>query len=121
MNRYIEKKLYWMLHAPQARRQMVEARETHRDSLVYRMQDAAVKPVIETIISSEMNMSLNLDSPGIQQAMDLELVTFDTNKGLTVSNPIYTEILTRVVSSSMQIRPPQQTEESPLERTYHVE
>jgi hypothetical protein len=53
-----------------------------------------------------MNMGLNLDSQGVQQAMDLGLVTYDTNKGLTISNPIYTEILTRVVNSSMQIMMP---------------
>jgi hypothetical protein len=93
-------------HVIEARQQMVEARETHLDSLVYRMQDAAVKPVVETIISGEMNMELNLDSPGVQQAMDLGLVTFDTNRGLTISNPVYTEILTRVVNSAMQIMMP---------------
>jgi hypothetical protein len=93
-------------HIVEARRQMIEARETHLDSLVYRMQDAAVKPVVETIISGETNMDLNLDSPGVQQAMDLGLVTFDTNKGLSISNPIYTEILTRVVNSAMQIMMP---------------
>ncbi|MDR0757687.1 MAG: AAA-like domain-containing protein [Tannerella sp.] len=93
-------------HVTEARQQMVEARETHLDSLVYRMQDAAVKPVIETVISGEMNMDLNLDSPGVQQAMDLGLVTYDTEKGLTISNPVYTEILTRVVNSSMQIMMP---------------
>jgi hypothetical protein len=93
-------------HVVEARQQMVEARETHLDSLVYRMQDAAVKPVVETVISGEMNMDLNLDNPGVQQAMDLGLVTYDTEKGLTISNPIYTEILTRVVNSSMQIMMP---------------
>ncbi|MDR2384966.1 MAG: AAA-like domain-containing protein, partial [Tannerella sp.] len=93
-------------HVVEARQQMVEARETHLDSLVYRMQDEAVKPVVEAVISGEMNMRLNLDSPGVQQAMDLGLVTYDTNKGLTISNPIYTEILTRVVNSSMQIMMP---------------
>ncbi|MDR0681066.1 MAG: AAA-like domain-containing protein, partial [Dysgonamonadaceae bacterium] len=93
-------------HVVEARQQMVEARETHLDSLVYRMQDAEVKPVVETVISGEMNMALNLDSPGVQQAMDLGLVTYDTEKGLTISNPIYTEILTRVVNSAMQIMMP---------------
>ncbi|MDR1223953.1 MAG: hypothetical protein LBL07_13910 [Tannerella sp.] len=93
-------------HIIEACRQMIDARETHLDLLVYRMQDAAVKPVVETIISGEMNMDLNLDSPGVQQAMDLGLVMFDTEKGLTISNPIYTEILTRVVNSSMQIMMP---------------
>ncbi|MDR3184329.1 MAG: PD-(D/E)XK nuclease domain-containing protein [Prevotellaceae bacterium] len=93
-------------HIVEARRQMIEARETHLDSLVYRMQDAAVKPVVETVISGETNMDLNLDSPGVQQAMDLGLLTFDANKGLSISNPIYTEILTRVVNSSMQIMMP---------------
>jgi hypothetical protein len=93
-------------HVVEAREQMVEARETHLDSLVYRMQDAAVKPVVEAVISGEMDMNLNLDSPGVQQAMDLGLVTYDTKKGLTISNPIYTEILTRVVNSAMQIMMP---------------
>jgi hypothetical protein len=93
-------------HVVEARRQMIEARETHLDSLVYRMQDAAVKPVVEAVISGEMNMDLNLDSPGVQQAMDLGLVTYDTERGLTISNPVYTEILTRVVNSSMQIMMP---------------
>jgi hypothetical protein len=51
-------------------------------------------------------MDINLDSPGVREAMDLGLVTYDMEKGLTISNPIYTEILTRVVNSAMQIMMP---------------
>jgi hypothetical protein len=29
------------------------------------MQDAAIKPVVETVISGEINMDLNLNSQGV--------------------------------------------------------
>jgi hypothetical protein len=93
-------------HIIEARQQMIDARETHLDALVYRMHDAAIKPVIETIISGETNLSMSLDTPGVQQAIDLGMITFDPAKGLSISNPIYTEMLTRVVNSAMQIMLP---------------
>ncbi|MDR1859763.1 MAG: hypothetical protein LBR06_02425, partial [Bacteroidales bacterium] len=63
-----------LTHVEQARKQMIEARETHLDALAYRMQDKRVRTVIETILTGETNTNLMLDDPGVQLTLDLGLV-----------------------------------------------
>jgi hypothetical protein len=99
-----------LIHVEQARKQMIEARETHLDALAYRMQDKRVRTVIETILTGETNTNLMLDDPGVQLTLDLGLVVYEPSIGLHITNPIYTEILTRMLNSGMEImlQPPKQ-------------
>ncbi|MDR0763874.1 MAG: AAA-like domain-containing protein [Bacteroidales bacterium] len=93
-------------HVREARKQMIEGRETHLDSLYYRLQDPRVREVIETIVSGEQNLNISLDNPEVQLTMDLGLVKFSEDKMLTFANPMYAEIMTRMINSAMQIMMP---------------
>ena len=46
----------------------------------------------------ETNVSINRDDPDVMLAMDLGLVKWDTDTGFTIANPVYEEILTRVLN-----------------------
>jgi hypothetical protein len=77
----------------EARQQMIEARETHLDSLSEYLQDPKIKDVVQTIMSGADHFLGSLDTD-VQRSMDLGLITYTREKGLTISNPIYKEILT---------------------------
>jgi hypothetical protein len=94
-------------HVIEARRQMIEARETHLDALAYRMQDPRIKKIIEVIITGKTDLNMGRENLDVQYTIDLGLVTWTSQKGLYISNPIYTEILTRMVTSGYHdILPP---------------
>jgi hypothetical protein len=94
-------------HVMAAREQMILARETHLDSLAARLRDAKIKKIIEPIITGDINPDLGRDTPDVQYAMDMGLVKWDTQNGLTVANPVYTEIITRNLNSGYHdIMPP---------------
>jgi hypothetical protein len=86
-------------HLKQAREQMITARETHLDSLGVRLRDPRIKKVIETIIVGNSDPEMGRINPDVELAMDLGLVSWDTNTGFTIANPIYEEILTRYLNS----------------------
>ncbi|MDR1593407.1 MAG: PD-(D/E)XK nuclease domain-containing protein, partial [Prevotellaceae bacterium] len=82
----------------QARGQMIEARETHLDSLGERLRDPRVKFVIQTIITGSSN-PLGRTDPEVALTMDLGLIKWSAVTGFTIANPVYEEILTRFISS----------------------
>jgi hypothetical protein len=86
-------------HVRQAREQMIEARETHLDSLGARLRESRVKTVIQTIITGSNN-PLGRTDPDVEFTLDLGLVRWDTDKGFTIANPVYEEILTRYLNSA---------------------
>ena len=94
-------------HVEQAREQMIEARETHLDALGERLKDPRIRRVVEPVITGEFNPDLGRSNPDVMLAMDLGLVRWTSETGLTISNPIYTEILTRHLNSGYHdILPP---------------
>ncbi|MDR3249027.1 MAG: ATP-binding protein, partial [Treponema sp.] len=86
-------------HLREARQQMIEARETHLDALAVRLRDPRIRQVIQTIITGEVNLSLSRADPDVELTMDLGLVSWDTQKGFTLANPIYEEIMTRFLDA----------------------
>jgi hypothetical protein len=82
----------------QARGQMIEARETHLDSLGARLRDPRVKFVIQTIITGSSD-PLGRTNPNVELTLDLGLVKWSSGTGFTIANPVYEEILTRYISS----------------------
>jgi len=86
----------------QARLQMIEARETHLDALVYRLQDARVRRVVQAILTGEANPPLSRFDDDVALTMDLGLIRYDTQKGFVISNPIYTEMIIRVLNTRYQ-------------------
>jgi hypothetical protein len=94
-------------HIRQARKQMIDARETHLDALAYRLDDIRVRTLMETVMSGEADPSL-ADSEGFRLCMDLGLVVIE-NGTIKVANPIYKEILARQMTfgTQMAIQEPQ--------------
>jgi hypothetical protein len=86
-------------HVVEAREQMIQARETHLDSLGERLKDPRIRRVIEPIIIGEFNPDLGRTNHDVILAMDLGLVQWNSDTGLIISNPIYVEILTRHLNS----------------------
>jgi hypothetical protein len=86
-------------HVERAREQMIEARETHLDALGKRLRDDRVKQVIQTIITGAIDPPLGRSHRDVEFCMDLGLVVWSSEKGFTIANPVYEEILTRYLNS----------------------
>jgi hypothetical protein len=86
-------------HVRQARQQMIDARETHLDALGVRLRDPKIKHVIQTIITGDTDSSLGRTHPDVELAIDLGLVTWSSDSGFIIANPVYEEILTRYLNS----------------------
>jgi hypothetical protein len=86
-------------HIREAREQMILARETHLDALETRLRDPRIKHVVETIIIGGTDISIARSNPDVELAMDLGLIAWTTEKGFTIANPVYEEILTRHLNS----------------------
>jgi hypothetical protein len=86
-------------HLQQARQQMIDARETHLDTLGERLRDPRIKHVIQTIITGDMDPLMGRTNRDVELTMDLGLITWDTETGFTIANPVYEEILTRYLNS----------------------
>jgi len=85
-------------HVKEARSQMIAARETHLDALAERLKDPRIRRVVQSIMIGETDISINRDDPDVMLASDLGLVNWDVEKGFTIANPIYEEILTRSIN-----------------------
>jgi len=96
-----------LAHVEEAREQMIQSRETHLDALGERLRDPRVRRVIEPVITGEFNPDLGRTNPDVALAIDLGLVRWSSETGLTISNPVYAEILTRHLNSGYHdILPP---------------
>jgi hypothetical protein len=86
-------------HIQEARKQMIEARETHLDSLGTRLRDPRIRKVIQTIMTGEFDLSITKTNPDVELAMDLGLVAWTPQTNFTIANPIYDELLTRYLDA----------------------
>jgi hypothetical protein len=59
-------------HIQEAHEQMIQARETHLDALVYRMKNPAVQKVMETLLAGTTDFDL-FESEGFRLCLDLGL------------------------------------------------
>jgi hypothetical protein len=91
-------------HIREAREQMILARETHLDALAYRLEDPAVRRLMETFFSGEMDLNL-ADSEGFRLCLDLGLVDMEDGAPV-IANPIYREVLARQITYSPQMMVP---------------
>ncbi|MDR2438659.1 MAG: hypothetical protein LBE12_04710, partial [Planctomycetaceae bacterium] len=91
-------------HIKTAREQMILARETHLDSLAYRLQDPKIKYVLETLMTGSLDLQLP-QSDSFRICLDLGLVSNDRD-GITIANPIYREVLAREISAGAQVMLP---------------
>ncbi|MDR3109109.1 MAG: AAA family ATPase, partial [Planctomycetaceae bacterium] len=94
-------------HIRQAREQMILARETHTESLAFRLRDPNVRYVMETLITGKIDMDL-ANSDAFRQCLDLGLVA-NKDDEVSIANPIYREVLAREISYGAQIMMPKPT------------
>ncbi|GHT28672.1 hypothetical protein FACS18942_09280 [Planctomycetales bacterium] len=94
-------------HLRQAREQMILARETHIESLAFRLTDPNIRYVIEKLLTGEYASNL-LNSDTFRQCLDLGLVSVNDSE-IGVANPIYREVLAREISYNDQMMMPKPT------------
>ncbi len=83
-------------HFLKAKEVLIARKDTHLDSLAERLRDKRVKAIIEPMLAGlELG---NVPSDDIQFVIDLGLCKIDPEGGLTIANPIYREILPRVLT-----------------------
>lgn len=82
-----------------AKQQLILRRDTHLDSLVDRLKETRVKRIAQDIINGK-TLSLNTLEDDIAYVRDLGLVS--QTDPLKFANPIYAEIVPRVMASPIQ-------------------
>ncbi len=87
----------------EAKQQLILRRDTHLDSLMEKLKEGRVKRIVQAIINGD-NLSFDILEDDIVYARDLGIV--GETAPLRFSNPIYAEIIPRVMSTPMQFSIP---------------
>jgi hypothetical protein len=91
-------------HIREAREQMILARETHLDALAYRLEDPAIRSVMEALMTGEPDPRL-AESEAFRLCLDLGLVAIEGGTPV-VANPMYREALARQMTYGTQLAIP---------------
>ena len=83
-------------HIEQAREVIIERQETHLDSLAERLREPRVRHIIEPMLAGRALGEVPPDDR--QYVIDLGLVRRDPMGGLVIANPIYREVIPRVLA-----------------------
>jgi hypothetical protein len=89
-----------------ARENLIERHETHLDQLVDKLGEERVRSVIEPLLTGE-KASMALPDDDLQYVEDLGLIR--RKPQVTIANPIYQEIIPRMLTSTTQDMLPFQT------------
>jgi hypothetical protein len=91
----------------EAKEILIRRQDTHLDSLAERLRERRVQAIIEPILAGlELG---NIPNEDIQFIQDLGLCRMDPLGGLTIANPIYREVLPRVLTLTPMASLPQIT------------
>ena len=85
----------------QAKENLIVRRDTHLDSLIDKLQNPRVKPIISALISGE-NIMYDEYNDDKQYIYDLGLIDIENKNGICISNQIYAEIIPRVLNGNFQ-------------------
>nr|VFK26212.1 MAG: AAA-like domain-containing protein [Candidatus Kentron sp. MB] len=89
-------------HVLKTREILIERRDTHLDSLVHRLQEEQrIKRVIQPILTGDAATDPTYDDD-FSYTRGLGLVTIDQEGLYRIANPIYAEIISRVLTQQMQ-------------------
>jgi len=88
-----------LAHVDEAKERLVLARATHLDSLVSKLSEERVRRVIGPLLSGELAPVDEVFNDDVSYVVDLGLVK---NPPLRVANPIYQEVIARVLSFPAQ-------------------
>jgi hypothetical protein len=92
-------------HILTAKEILIKRQDTHLDSLAERLREDRVKAIIEPMLAGlELG---NIPNDDIQFLIDLGLCVMDPQGGLTIANPIYREVLPRVLTVTPMASLPQ--------------
>ncbi len=92
-------------HVEQAKEILIQRQDTHLDSLAERLREPRVKAIIEPMLAGqELGDVPNED---IQFVLDLGLCVMSPQGGLAIANPIYREVLPRVLTVTPMASLPQ--------------
>ncbi len=94
-----------LAHVETAKEILIQRQDTHLDSLSSLLQEDRVKRVIEPMLAGEELQGVAQDD--LQFLTDLGLCRMSAEGGLEISNPIYREVLPRVLSQTPQASLPQ--------------
>jgi hypothetical protein len=90
-------------HLNQAKEILIQRRDTHIDSLAERLREPRIRAIIEPMLAGQALD--NVPDEDIQFVLDLGLCRLDPEGGLAIANPIYSEVLPRVLTFSSAIAP----------------
>ena len=86
-------------HVEEAKERLILARATHLDSLVHKLTEERVRRVIAPILEGEQPVYDAVFNEDVAYVVDLGLVRPNP---LRIANPIYTEVVARVLSNPAQ-------------------
>jgi type II secretory pathway predicted ATPase ExeA len=86
-------------HIDEAKEILIQRQDTHLDSLAERLREPRVRQVIAPMLAGEIAPDIPVDT--IRFMLDLGLCRSDPIDGLVIANPIYREIIPRMLSYSM--------------------
>ena len=92
-------------HVNEAKEVLIQRQDTHLDSLVSILREDRVRAVIEPMLAGQELGDIPQDD--VQFLIDLGLCRMGSQGGLVIANPIYREILPRVLSQTPQASLPQ--------------
>ncbi len=87
------------LQVDEAKERLILARATHLDSLVSKLSEPRVRRVVQPLLSGETVMVDDVFDDDLLYVLDLGLVK---SAPLRIANPIYTEVVARVLSVGIQ-------------------
>ena len=85
----------------QAKENLIVRRDTHLDSLIDKLQNPRVRPIIDGVLSG-IDVSYDSYNDDLLYIEDLGLVVNDLDKGVIITNQIYSEIIPRVLNKNFQ-------------------
>ena len=81
-----------------AKENLILRRDTHLDSLIDKLMDARIRPIVDSVISGA-DVEFNNFNDDLQYALDLGIIK-RTGNGIVIANEIYKEIIPRVLNLS---------------------
>ncbi|MEM7532783.1 MAG: ATP-binding protein [Chloroflexota bacterium] len=87
-------------HVHQAKEILIERNQTHLDQLTDKLRDPRVRRVIEPILAGGRLEDVPLDD--LRYTVDLGLARHVNGSSMAIANPIYGEVIPRVLASSAQ-------------------
>lgn len=85
-------------HINQAKETLIARQDTHLDSLAARLREPRVRRIIEPMLAGRTLGDVPADD--IQFVLDLGLCRMDPAGGLVIANPVYREVLPRVLAGT---------------------